>query len=159
MKTQYRSVGIIAAFCAGVIAASAAENARMLHDLSHGQSSLITREPMQLLVKKIGVDLAESNSPLTVDALAGVRVLYIRVPQKVFTAEEKAAVVGFVRKGGSLLLVVDEESRPGAPKAPEGINDLIVPFGLKLTPDTSYLHNCGGIVKAGAINRADREIP
>ncbi len=36
---------------------------------------------------------------------------------------------------------------------------MIAPFGLKLTPDLPYLHNCGGIAKAGAINQADREIP
>jgi len=30
---------------------------------------------------------------------------------------------------------------------------------MKLTPDTEYVHNCGGIAKAGEINRADRELP
>jgi len=40
-----------------------------------------------------------------------------------------------------------------------GVNNLLTPFGMRLTPDTEYLHNCGGIAKAGEINKADRELP
>ena len=39
------------------------------------------------------------------------------------------------------------------------MNDLIAPFGLALTADTDYLHNCGALAKAGIINKADREVP
>jgi hypothetical protein len=30
---------------------------------------------------------------------------------------------------------------------------------MKLTPDTEYLHNCGGITTTGEINKAKRELP
>jgi uncharacterized damage-inducible protein DinB len=30
---------------------------------------------------------------------------------------------------------------------------------MRLTPDTEYLHNTGGVAKAGEINKADREVP
>jgi hypothetical protein len=62
-----------------------------------------------------------------------------------------------VKGGGSLLLVLDEERRQSLEKT--GVNNLIAPFGMRLTPDTEYLHNCGGIAKAGEINKADRELP
>ena len=39
------------------------------------------------------------------------------------------------------------------------MNTIISPFGMRLTPDTEYLHNSGAIAKAGEINAADREIP
>lgn len=158
MKKHLKSVGFGMALVAGIVGSHAAESGRMLHDLSHGQRPFAADLPMGALLKKNGLTLDETKTPLTAEALAGVRVLYVRAPQTAFTPEETATVVEFVRKGGSLLLIVDEESRPGSPKAPE-VNGLITPFGLKLTPDTPYLHNCGGLVKAGAINRADREIP
>jgi hypothetical protein len=39
------------------------------------------------------------------------------------------------------------------------VNNLLGPFGMKLTPDTEYLHNNGAVAKAGEINKADREVP
>jgi hypothetical protein len=53
--------------------------------------------------------------------------------------------------------VLDKESRQSL--ATTGVNDVIAPFAMRLTPDTEYVHNCGGIAKAGEINSADRELP
>jgi hypothetical protein len=80
-----------------------------------------------------------------------------RAPSTPITPEEKAAIIAFVRAGGSLLLVMDENSRQDIGVV--GANDLIEPFGLRLTGDTPYLHNTGAIAKAGAIHAADREVP
>ena len=90
-------------------------------------------------------------------ALTGYRLLVLRVPTLEFKADERAAIVDFVRKGGSLMLAFDEERR--APLATTGVNDLIAPFGMKLTDDTEYLHNNGAIAKKGTIHVADREVP
>jgi len=81
----------------------------------------------------------------------------LRVPTTEIKADERVAIVEFVRKGGSLLLAFDEERR--APLATTGVNDIIAPFGMKLTDDIEYLHNNGAIAKKGAINSADREVP
>ncbi len=95
--------------------------------------------------------------PVTAAALEGARILYLRAPSKEFTATETEAIVAFVKGGGSLLLVLDEERRQSLEKT--GVNNLISPFGMRLTPDTEYLHNNGGVAKAGEINKADREVP
>jgi hypothetical protein len=155
MKTYLKSVRITAFLLATAVAAGAAEGARVLFDLGHGQSSQAER--MKGFAQKLGIELVESKAPLASESLAGVRLLYLRAPSLEFTKQEKEVIIGFVRAGGSLLLILDEESRQ--PLAKTGVNDLVAPFGFNLTPDLPYLHNCGGIAKAGAINRADREIP
>jgi len=134
---------------------NAADSPKLLFDLGHGQRSFA--QEMEPLAARIGVAFAEKKEPLSAATLAGVRLLYVRTPGEGFSAEEKASIVRFVREGGSLLVVIDEEARQSIAKT--GVNDLIAPFGLKFTPDLPYVHNCGALAKAGAIHRADREIP
>ena len=112
---------------------------------------------MTSLAERLGLEVVEGTSAITPAALAGVRLLYLRAPSTPITPEEKAAILAFVRAGGSLLLVMDENTRQDI--AVVGANDLIEPFGLRLTGDTPYLHNTGAIAKAGAIHAADREVP
>jgi hypothetical protein len=128
---------------------------RLVFDQAHGQQP----PPGQLdaAAKKIGLEIQTSAGPVTAAALEGARILYLRAPSKEFTATETEAIVAFVKGGGSLLLVLDEERRQSLEKT--GVNNLISPFGLRLTPDTEYLHNNGGVAKAGEINKADREVP
>jgi hypothetical protein len=78
-------------------------------------------------------------------------------PKTAVSRGDAAAIIGFVKNGGSLLLVLDEEQRQSLAKT--GVNDLIVPFGMKLSGDTPHIPNTGAIAKAGEINREDREIP
>jgi hypothetical protein len=98
-----------------------------------------------------------TNTPITHETLKGCRVLVLRVPVQEIKTDESAAIVDFVRNAGSLLLAFDEERR--ASLATTRVNDVIGAFGMRLTDDTEYLHNAGGIVKKGAINAADREVP
>lgn len=142
-------------FAAVLGAGQAAEAEKFYHDLAHDETPLV--QPMKAIAQRLGLGVVESKEPIAPEALRGVRLLYLRAPAKEFTALERAAVIEFVRAGGSLLLVLDEESRQSL--ATTRVNDLITPFGLKLTPDLPYLHNCGGVAKAGMINAANREIP
>jgi hypothetical protein len=126
----------------------------MLIDVTHGQAP-----PSEAFISGAaghGIEVRKSSTNLARDSLAGVRLLYLRAPTAAFAPEEKAAVIEYVREGGALLLVLDEEQRTSLDT---GVNDLIVPFGMRLTADTEYLHNCGAIARAGEINRGDREIP
>jgi hypothetical protein len=109
------------------------------------------------IATKIGARIVDSSAPITPDTLKGCRVLVLRMPVQEIKADESAAIAGFVRSAGSLLLAFDEERR--APLATTRVNDVIAPFGMRLTDDTEYLHNTGAIAKSGAINRADREVP
>lgn len=150
MKTQALLLSVV-----GLAASFNAAAARLVYDLGHGQTSVITQMPD--LGKKLGLELDAVATPLTAGTLRGARLLYLRTPLKPYTDEEKKAVVEFVRAGGSLLVVMDEQRRTDV--AATGVNEVIAPFGLKLTDDTEYLHNQGAVAKSGVINHADRELP
>jgi hypothetical protein len=128
---------------------------RVVYDLGHGQTSVITQ--MSELGRKLGFETDPVAGPLTTEALRGARLLYLRAPTKPYAAEEKKAVVDFVRGGGSLLVVMDEERRTSLDGT--GINDVISPLGFELSADSEYLHNAGAVAKAGPINRGERELP
>lgn len=136
-------------------AAPGAEPVRLIYDQAHSEEP--PPEALEAIVRKLGLQMATSAGPIDAGALEGARILYLRGPSKAFTAAETEAVVAFVKGGGSLLLVLDEERRHSLEKT--GANNLIAPFGLRLAPDIEYLHNCGGIARAGEINKADRELP
>lgn len=128
---------------------------RICSDQAHGQGQLVPQ--YAAIATKLGGEVVASNVPITPDALKGCRVLLLRVPVKEITTAEGTAIADFVSNGGSLLLAFDEERR--APLATTRVNDVIAPFGLRLTGDTEYLHNNGAVVKKGAITAADRELP
>ncbi len=92
-------------------------------------------------------------TPLTLD---GVRLLELGLRTRGFVEAEIKAVTAFVKQGGSLLVIIDEERR--SKLLPNGINMILSEFGMEFTPDVEYLHNCGALAKAGAVNAADREI-
>ncbi|MGH9892578.1 MAG: hypothetical protein ACREA0_11440 [bacterium] len=129
--------------------------ARVVFDQAHGE--LPPPVQMDAVAKKLGLEIRTSTEPITAATLAGAHILYLRAPSKEFTTAETEAIVAFVKAGGALLLVLDEERRQSLERT--GVNNLITPFGMRLTLDTKYLHNNGGIAKAGEINKADREVP
>lgn len=129
--------------------------ARIYADQAHGQGPL--GGPYTAIAAKLGAELVGSQSAITPEALKGFRLLVLRMPVQEIKPEERDAIADFVRKGGSLLLAFDEERR--ASLATTRVNDVIAPFGMKLTDDTEYRHNTGAIAKKGAINAADRELP
>ena len=137
------------------VANQAARPTRLVFDQAHGELP----PPQQLgpLASKLGLEIQPSTGPITADLLKDARILYLRAPSGEFTAAEAEAVVAFVKRGGSLLVVLDEERRQPLEKT--RINALIGPFGMTLTLDTPYLHNNGAVAKAGEINKADREVP
>jgi hypothetical protein len=128
---------------------------RICADQAHGQERLPA--PYGPLAIKLAAAIVAIETPATAAVLKGCRVLLLRVPLQEITSDERAAMIAFVREGGSMLLAFDEERR--APLETSHVNDVIAPFGLKLTADTEYLHNTGAIVKRGEISSADRELP
>jgi hypothetical protein len=138
-----------------LLRAQGASRGRLLFDQAHGELP----PPSQLgpLAKKLGLEMETSAGQITAEAVKGARILYLRAPSREFTPAETDAIVGFVKSGGSLLVVLDEEKRQSLEKT--RVNSFISPFGIRLLPDTGNLQNNGGIAKAGEINRADRELP
>jgi len=137
----------------GLPAASATP--RVVYDLGHGQTSVSTQIPE--LGGKLGFQVEPAPGPLTAEVLRGAHLLCLRAPTKPYADNEKKAIIDFVRGGGSLLVVMDEERRTSLDAT--GINDVIGPLGFELSADSEYLHNTGALAKAGPINRADREVP
>ena len=84
--------------------------------------------------ERAGLELAMATTPITAAALAGVRVLYLRAPSTAIAPDERAAIVAFVRDGGSLLLVMDENRRQDI--AVVGANDLH--RALRPAPDAGH---------------------
>jgi hypothetical protein len=156
-----RTTSLLAAMCLCVIRvevlpAQESSSARVVvFDQAHGE--LPPPPQMADIARKLSLEIRTSAEPITTSTLAGARILYLRAPSKEFTATEAEAIVAFVRGGGALLLVLDEERRQSLAKT--GVNNLISPFGMRLTPDTDYLHNTGALAKAGEINKADRAVP
>jgi hypothetical protein len=128
---------------------------KIYFDLAHGEAPW----PPQMMDvgNSVGYQLEPGNGPITVEAIARSQLVYLRAPNKALQNSEKQAIISFVRAGGSLLLVLDEEERQKL--AVVGVNDVIGPFGLELSGDTPRIVNTGAIAKAGEINKADREIP
>lgn len=128
---------------------------RVVVDQAHGNMKV--PKGYAPLAEQVGAEIVTMDGPATAEGLRGARAYAVLAPTETIAATEAEAVRAFVRTGGSLLLVLDEEIRQSL--AVTQANALIEEFGLRLTPDTEYLHNCGAIVAAGAINAAAREVP
>jgi hypothetical protein len=157
MKNQSKLMRVAFGVAAliGFLAGPAQGQSRLVFDQAHGEQP--PPPPLAAVAKKLGLEVQTSSAPISAQVLEGARILYLRAPSAPFAAAEAEAVVAFVKRGGSLLLVLDEERRQSLEKT--GVNNLIGPFGMKLTPDTEYLHNNGAVARAGEINKADREVP
>jgi len=101
-------------------------------------------------------DVLKNPKKITAETLQGITLLELGPRTRAFDSAEIEAVAGFVRQGGGLLVVIDEERR--SKLLPNGINSILTEFGMEFTADTEYLHNCGALAKAGVINKADREV-
>ena len=157
MKSKMLLVAAIA-LCLMVVEllwAQGPNRVRLVFDQAHGEQP--PPDQLHAIAKTLGLEVQLSAGPIIATALEGARILYLRAPSQEFTPTETEAIVNFLNGGGSLLLVLDEERRQSLEKT--RVNNLIRPFGMKLTPDTEYLHNTGGVAKAGEINKADREVP
>lgn len=124
-------------------------------DTFHGERA--PYEGQKGLVEGLKLELKEGKSEISAEALAACKVLYLQAPNTKFLPAEKEAIIQFVKAGGSLYLVMDEESRQSL--SVTEVNDIIIPFGMMLTVDTPYLHNQGGIGFKGKILQKDYEVP
>lgn len=140
---------------ADLLRGQARSRSRLVFDQAHGEQ--LPPGLLDAVARKLGLVIQTSAEPISSKALDGARILYLRAPSTEFTDAETDAIVGYVKGGGSLLLVLDEERRQSLERT--RLNNLLSPFGMKLTPDTEYRHNTGAVAKAGEINKADREVP
>jgi hypothetical protein len=80
--------------------------------------------------------------------LASCKLLFIHTPASMYTVDEVKAIIKYVRNGGSLFLVMDEDYWSTLKQT--NVNDIIRPFGIQYgqhSPDTLV----GGYTDVGVI--------
>ena len=121
---------------------------RLLFDLSHGQcqgSSYLgdVVPDYRRMAADNGAEFIINEQPLTAATLKGIDVVLMLSPlqhdlQKNITAEEAEALVKFIKRGGALLVFVDEEShRVHLDKY--NINAVTKPFGVEFGGDNKIV--------------------
>lgn len=101
--------------------------------------------------------ILKNPSKITAELLQKATLVEIEESGRRFTPIEVTLLIDYLKHGGAVFLLMDEESR--TPLLDDGVSLITAPFGITFTKDLEYLHNCGGIAKAGVINKEDREIP
>ena len=96
----------------------------------------------------VNADVAYLNSAIKPADLAKADLLFIHVPAAQYTPPEVDAITAFVKTGGSLFLVMEEDYWSTLKKT--NVNDLVRPFGIQFggtNPDKFS----GGHTRAGLI--------
>jgi len=130
------------------------EKKTLVFDTFHGQNAKRGELFNNLLPANTRATIEIDSTEITDCLLNGKHGLILFGPKEL-SKSEKQAVVDFIKSGGSLLLIFDAENRTPL----YGINDIITPFGLELTGDTPYLHNCGAIAVESEVCAERRELP
>lgn len=129
----------------------------MLFDIYHGQNSRVAKGWNELLLPQQPVTRIDTNTQvINKSVLQKSNVLILFSPTKVFGSGEKEAIIKYLKRGGSLLLIFDEERRT---PLSVGVNEIIIPFGLELTENTAAPHNCGAFAEKNEVCSAKRELP
>ena len=141
----------------------------LLFDKSHGQclGSSYTADVVPDYEKMAADNGAEfvinEDQPLNEATLAGVDVVLLLSPpqhdlQKNISDEEAAALVDFVRRGGSLIVFVDEEAHRVLLE-PYNINAVTKPFGVEFGYDNKIAFNNGAVSFENEIFKGRYEVP
>ena len=141
----------------------------LLFDKSHGQcqGSSYTADVVPDYEKMAADNGAEfvvnEDQPLNEATLAGVDVVLMLSPlqhdlQKNITTEEVAALVNFIKRGGALIVFVDEESHRVLLE-PYNINAVTTAFGVEFGYDNKIAFNNGAVSFENDIFKGRYEVP
>ena len=126
------------------------------HTPSAGFKALFRRLRGRWRTEKLGG--GRGGDGVTPQALAGAQVLVFGAPRELFTRAELQAVRGFLRRGGSLLVLGGEggEKRLGT-----NLNQVLEEFGIRINADCvvrtvhdRYFHPKEALIADGILNRA-----
>ena len=141
----------------------------LLFDKSHGQcqGGSYTADVVPDYEKMAADNGAEfvvnEDQPLNEATLAGVDVVLMLSPlqhdlQKNITSEEATALVNFIKRGGSLIVFVDEESHRVLLE-PYNINAVTTAFGVEFGYDNKIAFNNGAVSFENDIFKGRYEVP
>jgi hypothetical protein len=131
------------------------QNKILVFDTHHGQNPGNGETFNKLLPPNSG-SVEISSDIISKSVLKKKHSLIIFSPNKPFQDSEKQAIRKFLKSGGSMLLIFDEERRT---PLNVGVNDFIRPFGMELTGNAPVRHNCGAIADSSEVCSGKREMP
>ncbi len=97
------------------------------------------------------------KTAITAESLAKSDVLFMHIPSSKFSPAEVKAIHEYLRKGGSLFLVMDVDY--WSTLAQTNVNDLISPYGITYKHDNPDTETNGGYAKAGPVTAGRLSIP
>ncbi len=129
----------------------------ILYDVSHGQNAKNAPIFENLLTPELKASVTLQNTLIDQEGLKDKKALILFSPTEKFQPPEKSAIMAYLKSGGSLLLIMDEERR--TPLNKTEVNDIIKQFDLQFTADAPVRHNCGAIAEKGKVCANKRELP
>jgi hypothetical protein len=97
------------------------------------------------------------KSKLTPDALAKCELLFIHIPSSKYEASEITAIQDYIRKGGSLFLVMEVDY--WATLSQVNVNEILQPFGIIFRNDNPDSKSSGGYSKVSPVTDKRFSIP
>lgn len=147
---------------------------KLLVDVAHGQkfysdpadkisTQLVPAERLQYMTGELdknaaahSADLVYLKTPITAEALSNSDLLFIHVPSAKYSADECNAIREYVGKGGSLLIVVEEDY--WATLAQSNVNNIVSPFGITFLSDNPD-KSSGGHSVPGKVTKKRYPVP
>ena len=112
-------------------------------------------DQMLKTASSVNADLFYLKDEIKPEDLSDCDLLFIHIPSRQYTTKEVSAITDYLRNGGSLFLVMDEDFWSTLKDA--NVNDILKPFDIQFgeqSPDTTL----GGITKAGIITEKPLKI-
>jgi hypothetical protein len=151
-----------------------AQNKKILVDVAHGQkfysdpadkisTELVPTERLKYMTGELTKNAAAHNASvgylknvITEDALAKCDLLFIHSAGAKYSADECSAIGNFIKKGGSLFIVMEEDYWGTLDQI--NVNDIVTPFGITFKSN-SPTKTTGGHSKASAVTKVKYSIP
>jgi hypothetical protein len=151
-----------------------AQKQKILVDVAHGQkfysdpadkisTELVPTERLKYMTGELNKNAAAHDAviaylkaPITTEALSKSDLLFIHVPSKKYSADECKAIRQYVKEGGSLFIVVEEDYWTTLAQA--NVNDIVIPFGITYSSDNPD-RSSGGHSEPGKVTKKRYSIP
>jgi hypothetical protein len=151
-----------------------AQKKKILVDVGHGQrfysdpadkisTQLVPTDRLSYMTGELTKNGAAHNASIgylkktiSPDALAKSDLLFIHSPSAKYSAEECKAIEQFIKKGGSLFIVMEEDY--WGTLAQVNLNDIVTPFGITFKSDNPNKVS-GGHSNSGVITKKKYSIP
>ena len=146
---------------------------KLMFDLAHGQFQDTFIEPSYYdyvipgykeILDRNGIEYVANEKEITAESLKGIDVLLMLSPlsrktQIPIKEGEKQAIIQYIKNGGSVIMMVDEESHRVI-LDDYGANDITKVFGIEIGYDVEGVPgNCGAISFENEIFGGRREVP